>query len=665
MKSWFIVVVSAVAFAGALGCDSPGPRRPRDGSVEDGGAGSAPDADGDGIPDRYEGSTDGVDTDGDGTPDYLDDDSDGDGIADSVEGQRPGGEPVDSDADGTYDFRDTDSDGNGIDDAVEGGGDLDGDRTPDSADTDNDGDTMRDLDEIGGNPAAPRDSDGDGMPDYVDRDSDGDTIADLHEATLDTDRDGTPDHLDGDSDGDGISDAEEAGDADLATPPRDSDGDGVPDFRDNDSDDDGLSDGDERTAGTDPFDADSDDDRVTDLVEVASGTDPGDPADNPRAHGDFVFFEPYMMPPDPPSDTLDFATDIRVADVYFLMDTTGSMGSSVASLRSSLATFITEVRREIPDVWIGNGAFKDYPVSPYGGGGDFAYRNCQNLTGDEAVAVAGLSCYSVGGGGDGPESHTAALWAIATGMGLAGLSNTPPPPGCPAGHWGYPCFRAGAVPIVVMISDITAHNGPGGANPYSDGSIGGHAPTYDEAIAAARAANIRVIGIGQGTGGRTHLEAFARDTGAVDATGAPLYSTWSGGAIGMTVLNQIRTLANQTRFDISVAYEDDASDAVDTFAAFVDHIEARTAGDAARGCVPLPAVDTDGDTYLDTFEDVTAGQRVCFDIFVKQNDTVMPTTMPQLFRATLRVLGDGFTELDRRDVYFLVPPRVEPPGGPG
>jgi hypothetical protein len=383
-----------------------------------------------------------------------------------------------------------------------------------------------------------------------------------------------------------------------------------------------------------------------------------------------------MESPDPPRDTLDFATDIRMADVYFLMDTTGSMGASVESLRESLAMFIDEVRREIPDVWIGNGFFKDYPVSPYGNfdSGDVAYRNCQNLTGDRDAAIGGLSCYSVGGGRDAPESHIAALWAVATGRALPGSSGLPWDASCPPGTWGYPCWREGAVPIVVLISDITAHNGhpasptycrpavPG--CPYDDAVIGGHAPTYMEAINALRERNVRVIGIGQGSGGRPDLEAIARDTGAVDGSGAPLYSTWSGGPIGITVLRQIQILANQTRFDISVVYEDDPSDSVETFSAFVDHIEAKTAGDAARGCNPFPAIDTNGDGHLDTFQDVTAGQRVCFDIVVKQNNTVMPTSMPQLFRGTLRVMGDGFTELDRRDVYFLVPPRVEPPGGP-
>lgn len=653
-----------IVSAGCDGGDPPGGRRGDAGRGGDGGGPVLPDADGDGIPDQYEGRSTNDDTDGDGIADYLDLDSDGDGIPDAIEGGRPGGVPVDSDGDGLPDFRDLDSDGNGIEDGLDSSDDIDGDGILDFADLDDDGDGIRDTDEIG-IASSPTDTDGDGIPDYRDVDSDGDTIADVHENSVDTDRDGTPDFRDLDSDDDGISDRDEAGDDSLDTPPVDTDGDTIPNFRDADSDNDGLSDSAEVAAGTDPFDADSDDDGVTDLVEVASGTDPRDGTDSPRTRGDFVFFEPYMEAPSPPRDTLDFATDIRIADVYFLMDTTGSMGSSVASLRSSLAAFITEVRAEIPDVEIGIGAYKDYPVSPYGSGGDFAFRNCSNLTADAAAAGAALSCYSVSGGNDGPESLVPALWAIASGSGLAGTSGTPAPGACPAGRWGYPCWRDGAVPIVVGITDVVTHNGPGGSNAYNDGALGGHAPTYAEMTAALMARNIRFIGIGQGTGGRANLESISRDTGSVDAGGSPLYSTWSGGAIGTTVLNQIRILASQTRFDISIQYQDDTSDAVDSFAAFVDHIEANTAGDAARGCVAgLTAIDTDGDTFPDTFTGVTAGQRVCFDIVVRENVTVMPTLMPQLFRGTLRVLGDGFTELDSRDVFFLVPPTIPEPGGP-
>ncbi|MCA9610360.1 MAG: hypothetical protein KC619_32415, partial [Myxococcales bacterium] len=604
---WRGVAAFAVLALAMAGCDpgsAPPPRRDGGAGSDDGGGPSGADTDGDGILDQWEDASTLVDTDGDGTPDYQDLDSDGDGIPDSVEGNPlSSGMPVDSDSDGVPDFRDLDSDGNGIEDAAEPEGDLDTDATLDFADIDDDGDNISDVDEIGGDPAAPIDTDGDGTPDYRDPDSDGDTIGDVHESIIDTDMDGILDRHDLDSDEDGWTDAEEAGDTDLATPPVDTDGDRIPDYRDTDSDGDGLSDRRERELGTARDNADTDGDGVSDLVEIAAcpegdttcAMDATDPTSSPRARGDFVFAEPYMMAPMPPRDTLDFATDIRVADVYFMMDTTGSMGASVASLRTSLSAFIPRVRMEIPDVWIGIGDFKDYPVGGYGSGSDFAYRNHQNVTADEATAIAGLAGYNTSGGADGAESHVPALWAMATGMGLPGTSGTPAPPACPAGHWGYPCFRAGAVPIVVLISDIYMHNGPGGANAYNDGTIGGHAPTFDETVAVLTANNIRVIGIGQGSGGIAHMNAMATATGAVDGTGAPLTSVWSGGAIGDTVLTQIRTLANTSRFDISVEYVDDPADTVDTWAAFVDHIEANEAGDPARGCEARMAEDTDGD----------------------------------------------------------------------
>jgi hypothetical protein len=411
--------------------------------------------------------------------------------------------------------------------------------------------------------------------------------------------------------------------------------------------------------GTDPTLADTDGDGVSDLVEVSAcpagdsscAMDATDPASSPRERGDFVFAEPYMMPPMPTHDTLDFATDIRVADVYFLVDTTGSMSSSISNVRSSLSTpttgIIDQVRATIPDVYFGVGDFRDYADA-------WLYRNLTDMTSDAATAQAGVNMLSAGGGGDYPEGDVPALDAVATG---AAVSSIPMRTGCPAGTFGYPCFRSTAVPIVVLITDAPFHNGRGGSNPYS-GYL-----DYATMLPDVTAARIRVIGIAVGTGGQADLNAIATDTGAVDSGGAPLVSLASGGTVSAGVVAQIQSLANATRFDINVVYDDDASDAVDTWAAFVDYIEANVAGDAARGCDPRPADDTDGDGHPDTFRDVEGGTRVCFDIYVKQNDTVMPTADPQLFRATLTVLGDGFTPLDERDVFFLVPPEVVV-GGP-
>ncbi len=677
---WFSVVTS---LALAVGCGDDDTMMMVPDSGPDTTIPMGRDEDGDGIADEFEGRASGTDTDGDGTPDYQDTDSDGDGIPDSTE--QGGGDtslpPIDTDSDGTPDFQDNDSDGNGVDDAIEGSVDTDGDGLADYRDLDNDGDSVRDREEVG-DPGAPTDFDGDGLPDYLDADSDNDTIRDGHEAIPpDTDGDGMIDRHDLDSDGDGISDADEAGDADISTPPIDSDDDFIPDFRDPDSDNDGLSDADELAAGTSPTNSDSDGDGVTDLIEIgACGGDPEcagdalDPSASPRTRGDFVYYEPYMMPPEPTRDTLDFATNIQNADVYFLMDTTGSMGAAIDRLKTSLSTagtgIIDRIREEIPNAWFGAGGFDDYRVSPYGSGADSAFLHLQDITESVADAQAGVNRLTRHSGSDLPESLFPALWAIGTGNGLAGRSewpharaSSPDFAACADGRFGWPCFRAGAVPIIVAITDVRQHNGPGGSDAYNDGTLGGHAPTYAEAVAALTEERIKVVGVAVGSSAAANLNAIATDTGAVDGAGMPLVSTVSSGSgVSDGLIDQIGILANSTRFDISVVYEDDATDAIDSFAAFVDHIEANTAGDAERGCEAREATDTDADGWPDTFEGVTAGSRVCFDIVVKMNDTVMPTEIPQTFGANLVVLGDGFTELDRRNVTFLVPPEIRAPG---
>jgi hypothetical protein len=638
--------------------------------VVDGGSGDAArpvaDEDGDNISDDNEDRDASVDTDTDGVADYLDDDSDGDGVPDLAEAGVPTAAlpPNDTDGDGTPDFRDLESDGNGILDSIEGAADLDGDGTPNSSDLDNDGDRIDDGEEIGSNPDAPIDTDADGMPDYLDFDSDEDTIGDRDESVYDTDMDAVFDRFDQDSDGDGYLDSEEAGDADFRTPPVDTDLDTIPDFRDADSDADGLGDADERTRGTDPRDADTDGDMVSDLVEIAAcppgdascAMDATDPSSSIRTRGGFYFFEPYMMPPDPARDTLDFATDIRVADVYFAMDTTGSMSGTITSLRTGLSTPVTglidRVRAAIPDTWFGVGDFRDNYDT-------WVYRHVQDMTMSTADAQTAANSLVAGGGGDWAEGDVPTLYSIATGLGVTdpGATDIPDRVGCPAGTWGYPCFRDGAVPIVVLMTDAPFHNGRGGTMPYPGYT------TYDMAVAALNARMIRVIGIAVGTGGLADLEAVAMDTGAVDAAGTPLVSTWTTGTpISDAVVTQIQTLAMSTQLDISTEFVDDPTDTVDTYAAFVDHLEANTAGDAGRGCAALPAEDRDGDTFAETFPDVRAGTRVCFDIVTKTNATVMPTADPQLFRAEIRVVGDGFTELDRRTVYFHVPPVPPEPG---
>ncbi|HJL18590.1 MAG TPA: VWA domain-containing protein [Sandaracinaceae bacterium LLY-WYZ-13_1] len=659
---------------------------PVDSGFPTGDAGFDPfgDSDGDGISDFHEGRGMDVDTDGDSTPDWMDPDSDADGIPDLFEAgdSDPATPPVDSDFDGTPDFRDLDSDDNGIPDSTEGRGDVDGDSRPAFRDSDNDGDGLGDVDEIGGDPSMPRDTDGDGTPDYESPDSDGDFIHDATEAGMDTDGDGTPDVRDLDSDGDGYEDREEAGDFLIDTPPVDTDGNGIANFRDPDSDADGLSDAAERASGTSPTDADSDGDGVSDLIEVGAGTDPLDSGDSPRTRGDFVFVVPYMMPPDPTRDTLQFDTTLQKADVYFLMDNTGSMGGTISALQSGLtSTVIPDIRARVPDAWFGVGGFDDYPLGGYGQPGystdsvgivhDQAFFQYQTMTSSAATAQTAVNRYRTNYGVDGPESGVAALYALASRSTLSGYArfpgNTTTPPSCAAGHRGMACFRPDAVPIVVVMTDVDQHNSPTCGCNYS--GVPG-APSWSTMTSALAGIDARVVGIATSSGANGFLNRLVTDTtiarGAPGPVSSYVLSAPGGSGLSTAVTDAVRQAA-AVPLDVSAQASDivDPGETTDAVAAFLDRLETRTT--AASGLICTTGLSTydragiDGDSHPDTFRDVDPGDPVCFDIVPKTNTTVMPTLDPQLFRAQVDVLGDGFTPLDSRVVYFLVPPRIPDP----
>ncbi len=669
----FIVPAIALALL-CTHCDRTGIQLANDGDSSDtrdpydpDGTTPGRDEDGDTISDEDEGCWTNTDTDGDTIPDYLDDDSDNDTIPDQLEaGDRDiWTPPADSDADGIPDFRDLDSDGNGVLDIVEGFGDADGDGMPDFADIDNDGDNLDDVSEIGGNPAAPVDFDGDGIPDYNDLDSDNDTITDQQErpADRDTDGDTVPDRHDLDTDGDTIPDMTEAGDADLHTWPRDTDEDGTPDFRDLDSDGDGLPDRWETENGTDPYNEDTDDDGVPDLVEICAGTDPLDAVFPPDDPG-YFFMIPYEEDPEPEMDTMVFGTQIPAADVFFLVDTSDSMAGELDNLKTDVSTFVLpDVQAIIPDAWFAVGRFEDYPVSPYGDGSDTVFRLMQRMTHvltDVQSAVLALDWHS---GADGPESQVPALYATATGSGFG--SYLPAQTTCPPDTFGYPCFRTGALPIIVLMTDAPFHNGPTGTDLYS--SITPTPPDYGDVFTALRSIHAKVITLNSGG---SYAESDCRqvsiDTDTIDVHGSPLsYDVSSSGTgIGLQIVEGIEALAHETPIDVTTQVLDDDSDTVDA-SNFIDSLTPSTRGGVADPHDPgiiceggLPVDDMDGDTTLDTFVGILPGTAVCFDITPARNRIVPPIESPQVFLAYVNVITSGSALIDTRPVYFCVPPLI-------
>ena len=535
---------------------------------------------------------------------------------------------------------------------------------------------------------------GDGCDPSVDTDGDG--IADDREGNGDTDGDGTPNSSDTDSDGDGLSDAEEAR-ASNPCAPADSDGDGTPDFLDLDSDNDGLPDADEVAAGTDPTDIDTDGDGVTDLAETAAGTDPTDPASTIPPE-DFFVVLPYEGPHE--DRTLRFGTAIAIADVFFLVDMTGSMRGVRTNIINGLTdTIIPGIEAAIPNVQFGAGGYDDYGIDPYGWEPTSSWRDLpfyllheiappdQDLGGwslaagpttaecpndpsvmdvgrivgspngvpDILEAVTGLPCH---GGRDGPESTGPALWATATGMGLSWPTGSIPGQSCPTipdedgTRFGYPCFRPGALPIILVFGDYAWHNGPGGINAYTSFS----APTYTQVRDELNRIGARVISITNSSTAPSGYTEITTDTGTVRADGSPLTFSISSGGSGLSgaVVDAVVELVSGTPQDVNTRTENVPGNP-DGFDATL-FIQSIIPDEGYNGGVsgPMPGV-TYESKDMTTFYQVIPGTQVDFTIDF-YNDVRPGQDVAQVFQALIIVVGNGVADLDSRNVYIIVPP---------
>jgi hypothetical protein len=342
------------------------------------------------------------------------------------------------------------------------------------------------------------------------------------------------------------------------------------------------------------------------------------------------------------------------------------MGEEIANLQTSLSdTIIPGVEAIIPDVWFGAGNFDDYPVSPYGSAasGDVIFWLYQAMTDSVTDAQAAVNSLATHYGMDGPEGDVPALFAIATGNDFG--TYLPAQTACPDGFIGYPCFRPGAVPIIILITDSSFHNGPGSYSPYS--GVDPVPPTYEETVAVLNDIHAKVLTIfspvGDDAVGLSHCQQISTDTGAATDTGPLTFEiAGDGTGLGTEVVNAVGLLANGVPMDMSVVARDDITDGVDA-TVFIDRIVPNTTGgvedplDPTIVCVGgLATADTDADTYADKFVDVLPGTPVCFDIIPAQNDTVPPAAEPKIYKAYVDVIGDDVTVLDTREVYFLVPP---------
>ncbi|MBI5487192.1 MAG: hypothetical protein HY905_07650 [Deltaproteobacteria bacterium] len=567
-------------------------------------------------------------------------------------------------------------------------------------------------------------------------DSDGDTILDLDEVpeASDTDGDTVPDHLDLDSDGDTIADAVEAGDADLGTPPVDHDGDTVPDFRDLDSDGDGILDATEGTADLDSdmvpcyLDLDSDGDGLrdsdelfcaalgrhssrtadtdadgfSDLAEHAVGSDLCDPASGVTDIVDFYFELPDGGAE--ASDTLYFYPQVRRTDVFFSMDTTGSMGGAVSNLRTGLSTIMTETAARVADAAFGVGKWEDFPVSTFGAAGDLPWRLLQSVTTDTTAVQAGVTALTLGYGSDGPEAGYESLYQLATGDGIswtvATAGSVPAYGGAGNGGVG---FRDGTLPIVLHVTDAQSHEA---AEYITAGITDAHSKA--QAFTALGALGARVITINNAwdpPGNVAQLDEISDTTHAVVPVcafrtgaaawrcGAGLCCTGIGGAgvapvggsctlqyriatdgtgLGAAVVDGIDALVKYTTFDLATRVRDDGSAATPDTSCFIQAVEAllyvAPPAEPEATCTPVATPDRfDGSTWNNGFRGVATGTssaarpgiQLHFTVRARNESCAPPAFEAQLFTAYIDVVDVTTGQvLDTQQATIIVPPRI-------
>lgn len=125
-------------------------------------------------------------------------------------------------------------------------------------------------------------------------------------------------------------------------------------------------------------------------------------------------------------------------DVFFLADTTGSMGPQIAAVKAGAASIMTNTAA-LGVVHYAVGEYKDFDGDPY------AYRLNQNLTGDTSAVQAGINMWAAAGGADWSEANLFALKQAAD----------------------TTSWRTGSTRIMVWFGDAAGHDPSGGVTEAS------------------------------------------------------------------------------------------------------------------------------------------------------------------------------------------------------
>lgn len=224
-------------------------------------------------------------------------------------------------------------------------------------------------------------------------------------------------------------------------------------------------------------------------------------------------------------------------DVYFLADTTGSMGGIINAVKAGATNILNTLSGMFPNMAFGAGNYKDFasaPPDPY------CFQPQQPLNVNKALTQAAINNWNASGGGDGPEGQLFALHQIATNNVIG--------------------WRPGAQRILVWFGDAPGHD-PICAPQFAPKAISEMLPasaTVENVKTALQTAKIKVLAISTNTGFANGLDdtptqgsypcpnagTAGQGTRIATATGGSYTSGVNAATISATIISMVTAATN-------------------------------------------------------------------------------------------------------------------------
>lgn len=176
------------------------------------------------------------------------------------------------------------------------------------------------------------------------------------------------------------------------------------------------------------------------------------------------------------------------ADVFFLFDTTGSMGSVIDTAKATASTLLSGLSG-LGDINFGVGSYDDFDLAPFGSPGDSPWTLNTDISAGTTATQTAINGLTASGGYDTPESQLTALTATTTDV----------------------TWRADATKFVIWFGDQPGHEGTEAGYPGT--------ATTASTVAALSADEIFVNAIDYGA-----MDSTGQATAITDATGGDVYA---------------------------------------------------------------------------------------------------------------------------------------------